>query len=55
MSFSSSMMVGAPLGGLILRELGGGYLWGLCGLLGMVAGLGYGLLRHHLLPPAKKA
>ncbi len=55
MSFSSSMMVGAPLGGLILRELGGGYLWGICGLLGLASALVFAMLRNRLLPPAKAA
>ncbi len=55
MSFSSSMMVGAPLGGLILRELGGGYLWAICGGLGLAAALAFGVLRNRLVPPGKGA
>ena len=55
MSFSSSMMVGAPLGGLVLRELGGGYLWAICGLLGLTAALAYGALRHRLIAPTEKS
>ena len=54
MSFSSSMMVGAPLGGLVLQRLGGGWLWGLCGMLGLAAALAFGVLRHGLLSPARK-
>lgn len=52
MSFSSSMMIGAPLGGLVLNTLGSGYLWGICGLLGLVSGLAYFVLRQRLLPSA---
>lgn len=55
MSFSASMMVGAPLGGWVLRTLGGGTLWGLCGLLGLTAAAAFGLLRHRLLPPGREA
>ena len=55
MSFSSSMIVGAPLGGLVLRQLGGATLWGLCGLLGIAAALVHVALRRRLLPPASQA
>lgn len=51
MSFSSSMMVGAPLGGWVLNTLGSEYLWGICGLLGLISGLAFFMLRNRLLPP----
>ncbi len=54
MSFSSSMIVGAPLGGLILRELGGGWLWVSCGFLGLASALAFASVRSRLLPPAKR-
>jgi len=53
MSFSSSMMIGAPLGGWILNTLGSEYLWGICGGLGLVASLAFFALRQRLLHPSQ--
>ena len=48
MSFSSAIMIGAPLGGMVLKHLGGAYVWGGCLAVGLLAALIYQSIRKEM-------
>ena len=48
--FSAAMMVGAPVGGMILARLGGNYVWGGSAAVGMVAALAFWCVRNRVTP-----
>jgi predicted MFS family arabinose efflux permease len=50
MSFASAMMIGAPLGGLVLARFGGGVLWGGAACVGLLAAVLYASVRNHAAP-----
>ncbi len=51
MCFSSAMMVGAPLGGAVLAQLGGQYLWAGSAAVGMTAALAFWFVRNRITVP----
>ena len=53
MSFSSAMMIGAPIGGFVLERYGGGGIWGGSFAVALVAALLYGSVRRHLRGPVR--
>ncbi|MGD2109012.1 MAG: MFS transporter [Phycisphaerae bacterium] len=59
--FSCSMMVGAPLGGVVLDKLGGGWLWGGTLMIGLVSASVFAAVRRQIAvpttddPPTEKA
>jgi MFS family permease len=52
MCFSSAMMFGAPLGGLVLHHLGGAWLWGGAGAMGLIAAALYLSIHRAMTPPS---
>lgn len=48
MSFSSAIMIGAPVGGMVLQHLGGAYVWGGCLAIGLLAALIYHTIRKEM-------
>lgn len=55
LSFSLSIMAGAPLGGLALVHLGGGWTWALCFGVGALAALLYFSMRRRLAATGQAA
>lgn len=48
MSFSSAIMIGAPLGGLVLQRWGGPYVWAGCLATGLLAAIIYNSIRKEM-------
>ena len=55
MCFSGAMMLGAPLGGMVLHHLGGPYLWGGAFAVALIAALLFGSIRLQMTPQARRA
>ena len=48
MCHSAALMVGVPVGGVVLARLGSTYLWGGCFALALLGGLVYWAVRHDI-------
>lgn len=55
MSFSMAMMLGAPIGGLVLTRFGGAALWGGCAAVGILSALLYAVVRTRVTPGGARA
>jgi MFS family permease len=48
LSWSLAALIAPLMSGVVIDRYGAEWLWGLCALVGTVAGLGYGLLMRRL-------
>ncbi|UCE59546.1 MAG: MFS transporter [Phycisphaerales bacterium] len=54
MCFSVALMIGVPLGGMVLERFGGDHLWGGSAAVGMTAAALYWVVRRQMRPPPSR-